>query len=911
MKNIVKSLLALAAGLVIVASCAQEEAEPLGSSVSATPAELVVSDTGSSIIGTIDVKADGIWIATSSNDEWFEYAPASGEGDGKITVSLKENVDENNEVAGPRSGSITLICGQSMFVVTVKQAGEPGLDASRTYKKVSKAEEIEAGKGYLFVANTGSALVAGKPFAATSETYYSYIYGDDVTAEDDIIVRPNANNAYTLVAKGEGYAIQQSNGRYLFQASAYNNFYSTDNLEKADVWKITLNEDGTAKIENQTVAGKYFQYSIGYSSYGSYGSAQDGAVLPSLYKDSAAPSDEVLTVAESTIVKGTETVAKIAVKSNKTWKVRNHDEWIKSFTKEGSGDGTIEITFDANESYETTRKAKFQIIGETTNFWITLTQDHLYAVIDCSVAEFKEKEVGDQLYRLTGKIKGIVNSTYGNIYLQDGTGYVYVYTLFENADKVAKSFANLGVREGDIVTVVGPRDEFPTAKVEDQKIQMKNAYCEKTVKSQDVTVSEIIAAPVASTYLESKYYRVTGLVKSVVNDTYGNFYLQEEKSDKYIYVYGLTDAPVKSNNKSYKSLGIAVGDRVTLVGQRGQYPGAKVEDQKEQVSNAYYISHETPAPTLDICEQIFVDAGYKMEDYTRVEISWTHNGYYNSTGGSSITTTADNSTQFAATQTFHRSKLPVGTVLVIQGSTSSVADGWMYRPEGWKDNLNTKTASGNRPKNVTGKSKPITVINDAWWDKYNPCESGNASTVYFTYRAFNVARAGNPKLDATQQEELEHVFGIFIPKPLASTDDILKANNYDPANYTKLTFTYTKDAFYNSTSDTNSNLVTTGNNVVQFVATSIVEKAKIPNGSLIVVNYGYQYRPEGWQTLGSKNTAARPGNVGNNVVVVDDAWWGNFNYRAFNLAKFGNPNMTTDAERDAVIAAFAVYVPKN
>ena len=892
--------MALAAGMVIVASCAQEEAEPLGSSVSATPAELVVSDTGSSIIGTIDVKADGIWIATSSNDEWFEYAPASGEGDGKITVSLKENVDENNEVAGPRSGSITLICGQSMFVVTVKQAGEPGLDASRTYKKVSKAEEIEAGKGYLFVANTGSALVAGKPFAATSETYYSYIYGDDVTAEDDIIVRPNANNAYTLVAKGEGYAIQQSNGRYLFQASAYNNFYSTDNLEKADVWKITLNEDGTAKIENQTVAGKYFQYSIGYSSYGSYGSAQDGTVLPTLYKDSAAPSDEVLTVAESTTVKGTETVAKIAVKSNKTWKVRNHDEWIKSFTKEGSGDGTIEITFDANESYENTRVAKFQIIGETTNFWITLTQDHLYAVIDCSVAEFKEKEVGDQLYRLTGKIKGIVNSTYGNIYLQDGTGYVYVYTLFENADKVAKSFANLGVREGDIVTVVGPRDEFPTAKVEDQKIQMKNAYCEKTVKSQDVTVSEIIAAPVASTYLESKYYRVTGLVKSVVSDTYGNFYLQEEKSDKYIYVYGLTDAPVKSNNKSYKSLGIAVGDRVTLVGQRGQYPGAKVEDQKEQVSNAYYISHETPAPTLDICEQIFVDAGYKMDNYNRAEITWTHNGFWNSIDNANyakIQTGLSNSSQFAATQQFHRSKLPVGTVIVVRGATEEVANGWMYRPEGWQ-NVTSKN-SGTRPDNVTGKNKPVALVDDAWWG------------TSFNYRAFNVARVGNPPLTEAQQEELEHIFGIFIPKTLASTDDMLKAKGYDPAKYTKLELTYTKDAFYNSTSGTNSSLVTTGTNVAQFVATSIVEKAKIPNGSLIVVNYGYQYRPEGWQTLGSKNTAARPGNVGNNVVVVDDAWWGNFNYRAFNLAKFGNPNMTTDAERDAVIAAFAVYVPKN
>lgn len=898
--------------MFLVSSCAEQEIEQLGTSISATPAELVVADTGNMIIGTIDVKADGIWIATSSNDEWFTYGPASGEGDGKVTVSLKPNTDTYDEVSGPRTGTISFICGESIATVTVKQAGEPGLDASRNYAKISKAEELEAGKSYLIVANTGSALVAGKPFAAPKgEDTYSYIYGDDVTEKDGVIVRPNANNGYNFVTKGDGYAIQQSNGRYLFQAAAYNNFYSTTDLEKADVWKVTFNEDGTAKIENQTVAGKYFQYSVGYSSYGAYGSAQDNAVLPTLYKDSAAPSDEVLSVAEETVVKGTATSAKIAVKSNKTWKVRCHDEWITDFTKEGTGDGNIEISFPANESYEEVREAKFQIIGETTNFWITLKQDHLYAIIDATVAEFKEKEVGEQLYRLTGKIKGIVNSTYGNIYLQDGTGYVYVYTLFENADKVAKSFAKLGVREGDIVTVVGPRDQYDKSSVEDQKIQMKNAYCEKAVKSQDATVDQLIAAPVASTYLESQYYRVQGLVQSVVNETYGNFYLKSTDSDKYIYVYGLTDAPVAKNNKSYKNLGIAVGDLVTLVGQRGQYANSSVADQKEQVANAYYITHETPAPALDICEQQFVDAGYKMEDYTRVEISWTHNGYYNSTGGSSITTTADNSTQFAATQTFHRSKLPVGTVLVIQGSTSSVADGWMYRPEGWKDNLNTKTASGNRPKNVTGKSKPITVINDAWWDKYNPCESGNASTVYFTYRAFNVARAGNPKLDATQQEELEHVFGIFIPKPLASTDDILKANNYDPANYTKLTFTYTKDAFYNSTSDTNSNLVTTGSNVVQFVATSIVEKSKIPNGSLIVVNYGFQYRPEGWQTLGVKNSATRPGNVGNNVTVVDDAWWGNFNYRAFNLAKYGNPNMTTAAERDAVIAGFAVYVPKN
>ena len=304
--------------------------------------------------------------------------------------------------------------------------------------------------------------------------------------------------------------------------------------------------------------------------------------------------------------------------------------------------------------------------------------------------------------------------------------------------------------------------------------------------------------------------------------------------------------------------------------------------------------------TREPCVKIFEEAGYKMEDYTRLAIDWTHNGYWNSTDGtnhSKIITGQNNSSQFAATPQYHRSALPVGSVLVVQGATAEVSNGWMYRPEGWQSKGSKN--NGKRPDNVTGKASPVVVVDDAWWG------------TSFNYRAFNVARVGNPNLTEAQQEELEHIFGVFIPKPLASTDDMLRKGGYDPANFTKLEFTYTKDAFYNSTSDTNSNLVTTGSNVVQFVATSIVEKAQIPNGSVIVVNYGYQYRPEGWQTLGTKNTATRPANVGNNVVVVDDAWWGNYNYRAFNLAKFGNPSMTEASERDAVIAAFAVYVPKN
>ena len=119
---------------------------------------------------------------------------------------------------------------------------------------------------------------------------------------------------------------------------------------------------------------------------------------------------------------------------------------------------------------------------------------------------------------------------------------------------------------------------------------MKNAYCEKAVKAQDATVSQVLAAPVASTYLEGQYYRVTGVIKSVVSTAYGNLYLKEKDSDTYIYVYGLTKAPVAKNDKSFDSLGLAAGDEITIVGQRGEYPGAKTEDQKIQMANSFFVS---------------------------------------------------------------------------------------------------------------------------------------------------------------------------------------------------------------------------------------------------------------------------------------------------------------------------------
>lgn len=79
-----------------------------------------------------------------------------------------------------------------------------------------------------------------------------------------------------------------------------------------------------------------------------------------------------------------------------------------------------------------------------------------------TIAEFLAKSVSSvTYYELTGTISDITNTDYGNFNLTDETGTVYVYGLTASmVTKNDKSFASLGLREGDILTLCGTRDEF-------------------------------------------------------------------------------------------------------------------------------------------------------------------------------------------------------------------------------------------------------------------------------------------------------------------------------------------------------------------------------------------------------------------------------------------------------------------
>ena len=243
---------------------------------------------------------------------------------------------------------------------------------------------------------------------------------------------------------------------------------------------------------------------------------------------------------------------------------------------------SIELTAAPNEGGARTSTVTFKVNVGGKDYIAMADIEQLGAIAAVSVADFLAASEGTSLYKLTGVVKNIANTTYGNFDLVDATGSVYVYGL-TNAGAVGandKSFASLGINEGDVVTIIGTRASYKgTAQVGGTAYLVSH-----DVAATVSTVADFLAQPVAG----DKWFKLTGTVSKIASDVYGNFDLVDESGS--VYVYGLTKAPVAKNDKSFASLGLKEGDKVTIVGTRAAYNGSA------QVGGpAYYISHEAGA----------------------------------------------------------------------------------------------------------------------------------------------------------------------------------------------------------------------------------------------------------------------------------------------------------------------------
>ena len=269
-------------------------------------------------------------------------------------------------------------------------------------------------------------------------------------------------------------------------------------------------------------------------------------------------------------------------------------------------------------------------------------------------------------YRVTGTVTRIANTTYGNWYLDDGTGEIYIYGTLDKSGKngANNSIAAWGIEVGDIITVEGPKTVYngtvelvDVAVVNLQKslvnvegydpedatipVEGGNVAVNLTCKTSNgisveipeeakswlgivsvtggaepvvtfhaganeggdrsatvvfkttdggkeytaqaviyqkgsivaATVAEFLEAPVGDTQ-----YRITGVITSVANASYGNVYVRDWSGETYVYGIGAKG--------DFEASGLKAGDVVTLVGKRGEYKGdpqmtgAVLEDSK-------------------------------------------------------------------------------------------------------------------------------------------------------------------------------------------------------------------------------------------------------------------------------------------------------------------------------------------
>ena len=143
----------------------------------------------------------------------------------------------------------------------------------------------------------------------------------------------------------------------------------------------------------------------------------------------------------------------INVEATGSWTVSGAPEWLTVSPASGSGNGTITFSAEAAEG----RTAEIQINCQGQTQRINIIQ----GLATVSTATCAQVLAGpdSKTYRVTGAVTKIANTTYGNWYLNDGTGEVYIYGTLDKSG-AEKNFSSLGIEVGDEVTVEGPKTTY-------------------------------------------------------------------------------------------------------------------------------------------------------------------------------------------------------------------------------------------------------------------------------------------------------------------------------------------------------------------------------------------------------------------------------------------------------------------
>ncbi len=431
-----KLFLCVIASAALLAGCKEEEPVTTGTpsiSVDATALKAFSIQGGQDEIQQVTVTSNRDW-EIEKKVEWIHVNPESGSAsDAPQTVDIYV---DSNEDGIARNAKITFKAGVVNKEVTISQEGKEveytdiadirALGASSTKIEDGtyiKGIVISDQKGLDNLSSNKSIYLqdgsAGIQLFCAANVHEDYVRGDEVTVDISGLMVSQYGQALQIV---EGV---DAEGRTIGVPVARLSKVSSGNA-------ITAKEITMEQLLSYEFEGQYVSIS--------------------------SPVQVVDADLEKTfVVGGKATSIKFTDAEGYTFEVRTsqYAKFKDEQVPQGSGilkgiasryNNTAQVVFSTEEDWTALTGVRFEIEAPEAE-----------AV---TIEEFLAKEEGAAYYQLEGVVTGLEDSPYGNFTLVDATGEVYVYGCDASATAGDKTFSQTGVKEGDVIVLIGKRASF-------------------------------------------------------------------------------------------------------------------------------------------------------------------------------------------------------------------------------------------------------------------------------------------------------------------------------------------------------------------------------------------------------------------------------------------------------------------
>ena len=501
----------LVAALAVLAGCQKEEGSHYLNEVQVSSSYVSVPSTGGST--PITVKADYAW-SISGVPDWLNVSPLSGSaGESTITFSAEPAEGRNAEVLLECNGAVQRInVIQGIATVSNATCAEvlAGPD-SKTYRVTGTVTSIvntQYGNWYLND-GTGEVYIYGTlDSKGNTKNFLSWglEVGDEITVEgpkttyngtvelvDVTVIKINKSLIKVDSVDPEDANLPIEGGNFTVSLT-----------NKGNGVYVEIPEDAKGWLSIASLAGNTVTFSVAPNTGGDRGTTitfkttdgkkdyscqqaltQTGSIVEIAAGDFNALEDGAALYRIKGVVTGIVMDKDDPTKYNKYGNFYLNDDTGKAYVygllpeaggatgqdvlgAKGIKAGDILTVVGPKGSY----KGSPQMVN---GYYVEHT-----SVTTTTCAAFNELADGSDLFMITGTVSGIVMdkddpakyNKYGNFYVEDETGKVYVYGLVPTLSGASGQdiLTKLGVKEGDTITVVGPKTSYKEAP------QMKNAF---------------------------------------------------------------------------------------------------------------------------------------------------------------------------------------------------------------------------------------------------------------------------------------------------------------------------------------------------------------------------------------------------------------------------------------------------